>query len=87
MANKPTSLTECLLFVTLSTNVKEVEAKLVMGNQPKKHIGILTNGKVWHYGNTNNMVVADTLVVFKNKFSNVYKTKGATVEFYYGKFI
>ena len=87
LENKPATLTECLIFVTLSTNVNEVGTKLIMGNQPKKHIGILTNKKVWNYSNTNNMVVADILEAFKNKFSNAYKTKGATVEFYYGKFI
>ena len=87
LSNKPAYLTECLIFVTLSSNVKKIGAKLVMGNQPKKHIGILSKGKVWNYSNSNNMVVADLLESFKNKFSNAYKTNGTAVEFYYGKFI
>lgn len=87
LSNKPASLGECLIFVTLSSNVKKVGSKLVMDNHPKKHIGILSKGMVWHYSNTRNMVVSDQLESFKNTFLNTYKTSGTTVEFYYGNFI
>lgn len=87
LANKPAALTECLIFVTLSSNIKTVGTKLVMGTHPKKHVGILSQGKVWNYSNTHNKVVADILALFQTKFSNAYKTAGTTVEFYYGKFI
>ncbi len=85
--NKPAALTECLIFVTLSSNLKKVGCTLEMGTHPKKHVGILVEGKVWNYSNTHNKVVADIPALFQSKFSNAYKTTGATVEFYYGKFI
>ncbi len=87
LANKPAELTECLIFVTLDSNVKKVGNKLVMGNHPRKHIGILYQGKVWNYSNTNNRVVSDLLAIFITKFTNAYKTPSSNVEFYYGKFI
>jgi hypothetical protein len=87
LSDKPATLTECLIFVTLASNVKKMGTKLVMGNHPRKHIGILSKGKVWNYGNTYNKVAADVLDIFKSKYSNAYKTSGTTVEFYYGKFL
>jgi hypothetical protein len=87
LANKPASMNECLVFVTLASNVNKVGNKLAMGNHPRKHIGILSKGKVWNYSNSNNKVVADPLATFKTKFSSAYKTPGTTVEFYYGKFL
>lgn len=87
LANKPTTLTECLIFVTLDSNVKKISNKLVMGNHPRKHIGILYQGNVWNYSNTNNRVVSDLLATFITKFTNAYKTSGSNVEFYYGRFI
>ena len=87
LVDKPVTLTECLIFVTLATNVKKMGAKWIMGNHPRKHIGILSKGKVWNYGNTHNKVTADTLELFKTKFTHAYKTSGTTVVFYYGKFL
>lgn len=87
LSSKPAALTECLIFVTLASNVKKVGAIYAMGNNPKKHIGILSHGKIWHYSNTNNKVVSDLQTSFISKFSNAYKTDGTTVEFYYGNFI
>lgn len=87
LSAKPVSLTECLIFVTVSTNMGTMGNKLVMGAHPKKHIGILHKGKVWNYSNSHDKVVADFLEAFKTKFTHTYGTPGATVEFYYGKFI
>jgi len=87
LSNKPAALTECLIFVTLALNITKTGSKLVMGNSPKKHIGILSQNKVWNYSNTNNKVVADLLTTFTTKFTHAYHTTGTTVEFYYGKFI
>lgn len=75
LSSKPAALTECLIFVTLASNVKSVGNKLSMSTHPKKHVGILYQGNVWHYSNS------------QNKFPNTYRTSGTTVEFYYGKFI
>lgn len=85
--SKPAALTECLVFVTVSTNIKKMGTKLVMGNHKKKHVGILTKGKVWNYNNTSNKVLAEDFAAFKTYYTNRYKTIGATVEFYFGKFI
>ena len=84
---KPAAITECLIFVTLDSNIKKIGNKFVMGNHPRKHIGILSQGKVWNYSNTNNKVVSDLLATFITKFTNAYKTNGSNVVFYYGKFI
>lgn len=45
LANKPAALKECLIFVTLSSNVKDVDGEFVMGNHPRKHIGMLCESK------------------------------------------
>lgn len=87
LSAKPAALMECLIFVTISTNMGKAGNKLVMGAQAKKHIGILYQGKVWNYSNSHDKVVADLPEVFKTKFTHAYNTPGATVEFYYGKFI
>jgi hypothetical protein len=87
LSKKLITLQECLVFVTISTNMSNVANKLKMSNHPKKHVGILTGGKVWNYSNSKNKVVADHLVSFKTKFTHAYTTAGASVEFYYGKFI
>lgn len=87
LATKPAALTECLIFVTLSSNMRASGSKLVMGTHPRKHVGILSQGMVYNYSNTHGIVVADVLSLFKTKFSKAYKTAGTTVEFYYGKFI
>ncbi len=87
LADKPASITECLVFVTLASNVTNLANRLVMGNHPRKHIGNLYQGNVWNYSNTGKAVVTDTLANFQNKFSAAYKTNGTTVEFYYGKFL
>jgi len=87
LSNKPAAITECLVFATLASNVKTIGLNLVMETHPKKHVGILSQGKVWNYSNTQNMVVADLLPIFQAKLSSAYKTTGTTVDFYYGKLI
>jgi len=87
LSAKPAAVIECLIFVTLASNIRKVGNNYVMGNQPKKHIGILNQGKVWNYSNTHNKVVSDLQANFVTKFTNAYKTTGTTVEFYYGALI
>ncbi|MEJ2407557.1 MAG: hypothetical protein P8171_25500, partial [Candidatus Thiodiazotropha sp.] len=41
LSARPAALVECLVFVTVSTNIGKTGSKFVMGAQPKKHIGIL----------------------------------------------
>lgn len=87
LSSKPISMLECLIFVTLSSNISQTGNKIHMGNHPKKHVGILYKGKVWNYSNTGNKVVSDTLLLFQNKFKSAYKTLNTDVVFYYGKLI
>ncbi|MCI0504761.1 MAG: hypothetical protein L0Z73_01485 [Gammaproteobacteria bacterium] len=87
LSNKPSTLNECLIFVTLASNVSTRAGKLAMGNHPRKHVGILSNSKVWNYSNTHRKVLSDPLASFISKFNVAYQTAGTTVEFYYGKFI
>lgn len=84
LSDKSASITECLVFVTIASNVTTMGSKLVMGNNSKKHIGILREGKIWNYSNTGNKVVSDLTSTFISKFTRAYKTSGTTVEFYYG---
>jgi len=86
LSSKPAALTECLIFVTLASNIKTIGNKLVMHTHPKKHVGILSQGMVWNYSNSHNKVVSDMVSTFQHKFTHAYKTTGTTVEFYYGKF-
>ncbi len=59
-----------LIFVTRAANV-DLAAK-TMVNIPKKHVGVFFNGKVYHYGNTLDRVVADSPQAFRAKFDTVY---------------
>ena len=84
LSSKSASITECLIFVTIASNMSTMGSKLTMGNNPRKHIGILKDGKIWNYSNTGNKVVSDLTSTFISKFTRAYKTSGTTVEFYYG---
>lgn len=82
-SEKPTALSSCLMFATISTNMKNKK----MSQHPRKHIGIVKDGRVWNYSNTHDKVVAETPEYFVKKFDRSYKTSGATVVYYYGKFL
>lgn len=59
-----------LIFVTKSHNMSNgIED---MGTNPKKHVGIIKNSKVFHYGNTKDKVRADSLTDFVKIFTNTY---------------
>ena len=82
-SDKPPTYSSCLMFVTLSTNIKNKK----MSSHPRKHIGILHGGRIWNYSNTYNKVVADAPDAFIKKFDGAYKATGASVVYYYGKFL
>ena len=75
--SRPSCLVPCLAFVTPSTNVTGNR----MGSSPKKHIGIFTDGRVWHYSNGSDKVVTDSPERFLIKFKGLY---GAKTQLYYG---
>jgi hypothetical protein len=77
--SKPANLLNCLAFVTPESNVNTQ----IMGNNPRKHIGICIGGKVWHYSNGQDKVVSDSTERFLIKFKGAY---GATTQMYFGNF-
>lgn len=77
-SSRPESVKHCFIFATLASNVS---SRGVMGEHPKKHIGIFLGGNVWHYSNGGDKVVTDSPQSFLNKFKGVY---GQTTETYYG---
>lgn len=87
LADKPATLTDCLVFVTLTSNVRKQGARLIMGDNSRKHVGILTQGSVWNYSNGRDKVTSDQLDAFKMKFTQSYKKAGDTVEFYFGRLL
>lgn len=59
-----------LIFVSKTTNFSDgVES---MGNIPKKHVGIVNGGNVYHYGNTADAVRKDSLSAFITRMTNAY---------------
>jgi len=85
--SKPGHINSCLIFVTISNNIIDSGGNLTMRNHKKKHIGIVSKGKVWNYSNSEGKVVADTIKQFIRKFKHAYITAGNTVNFYYGSFL
>lgn len=77
-ASRPSNLTECLVFVTAASNVNV--ATKVMANVPRKHVGILWNGRVFHYKNAISQVVCVT----PEEFNRHYPEAG--VALFYGQF-
>lgn len=51
-----------LIFVSAPANFHGSPAQL--RNVPKKHIGIIVNGRVWHYSNSRDQVVVQILAEF-----------------------
>jgi hypothetical protein len=70
--------TSGLAFVTDKDNVNL--AKKTMSNVPKKHIGTLLDGCVWHYSNTRDKVVKVTVAEFKKHYA------GKDIRVFWGKF-
>lgn len=68
-----------LIFVTRDSHVDL--ATKTMKNHPQKHIGVFHDGKVYHYGNTQDQVVTDTPGSFLRKFQAIY---AGNQEIYYG---
>jgi hypothetical protein len=65
---------ECLIYALLGDRVKNG----VMEDQPYEHIGIYFGSLVWHYSNSKDKVITQTLA----EFSKHYDYKGTTVLYY-----
>lgn len=66
---------EVLVFVTRHDVVDLANKK--MQNIPQKHIGILSDGHVYHYSNSQDKVVRWTPAKFHTEFENIYAGKQA----------
>ena len=53
-----------LMFVSGTSNFRTKNGRTELRNVPKKHIGVLLNGTVWHYSNSRNRVVTQTPTQF-----------------------
>jgi hypothetical protein len=72
----------CLIFVTLASNVQAgAGGQLVMGEHPRKHIGIHFGGDVWHYSNGQDKVIRESVSDFETRFRNNY---GSNIGLYHG---
>jgi hypothetical protein len=63
---KPVVLMRCLVFITAASDVHLSTRQ--MENVGKKHVGILTDGLIWHYSNSRHQVVYQTPEQFKHHF-------------------
>lgn len=70
---------QVLVFVTAKSNVSLTNK--VIRNVPNKHIGIYDGSHVYHYGNTGDRVMKQTVDQFKRTFQRAY---GGDLGFYYG---
>ena len=66
-SDRPAALTVCLAFVTAAGNVNLATKQMV--NVPRKHIGIYSNGNIWHYSNTGDKVVRQSPEQFARHYS------------------
>ncbi|MBX3421509.1 MAG: hypothetical protein KF752_08135 [Pirellulaceae bacterium] len=53
-----------LVFVSARTNFRTVAGRMTLANVPRKHMGIILGGQVWHYSNTRDMVVVQVMSQF-----------------------
>ncbi|WP_075179595.1 hypothetical protein [Neptunomonas phycophila] len=86
-ANKPKSLTECLIYVTRESNITRNATSIRMGSNSVKHVGVFTNGKVYHYGNTKEEITCDLPEKFISKFTQSYGGNSKKVSFFYSWFL
>ena len=67
-----------LMFVSGTSNFRTKHGKTELRNVPKKHIGVLLNGTIWHYSNSRNRVITQTPEQFIKHY------RGQTNALWYG---
>ena len=68
-ASAPENTDGLLMFVTLTTNM----AGTLMGNAPRKHVGIVFSGCVYNFGNSGHAVRREpTVDAFKTRMGGAY---------------
>lgn len=70
-----------IVFVTDKSNV-DLPAH-TMRNVPRKHVGIFSDGHVYHYSNTQDIVIRQTPTAFLNRFQGFY---GGNQRLFFGTF-
>lgn len=75
--DKPSQVSSCLVFVTSRANVDLKSRK--MANVPKKHVGIYHNKEIYHYSNTQDKVIKQTVGLFSKHY------RGNDITVYYGE--
>ncbi|WP_206171072.1 DUF5675 family protein [Phragmitibacter flavus] len=78
--NLPQTDDDLLVFITARRNVNL--ASKTIENVPKKHIGILRDGKVYHYSNTEEKVIKQTPAQVLSRFRSAYNDP--TVDLFFG---
>ena len=61
---------EQLVFVTKEANVNIDKKEMI--NIPQKHVGIYSDGYIYHYANTKDKVIKQTIDDFFNYFQSIY---------------
>lgn len=59
-----------LIFVSGTSNFRTSSGSTTLNNVPRKHIGVIHNGHVWHYGNTVDQVVRQPMSDFLFHYRN-----------------
>ena len=59
-----------ILFVSGSQNFKTHNGNTTLENVPKKHVGIVIDGSVWHYSNSRSLVIKQALSEFIEHYPN-----------------
>jgi hypothetical protein len=73
----PANLASCLIFITNAANVT-LNSKTMI-NHPRKHVGVYTGKKVYHYSNTGDKVVEQTVGQFNKHYPSPHNS------LFYGK--
>jgi GH24 family phage-related lysozyme (muramidase) len=78
--DRPDTDDDLLVFITARRNVNL--ARKTIQNVPKKHIGILRNGQVFHYSNGEDRVVRQSPAAVRERFRRTYRD--STVDLFFG---
>jgi hypothetical protein len=58
-----------LVFVSARSSFRTVGGRTTLTNVPRKHIGIILGGNVWHYSNTRDRVIVQPMSQFLFHYS------------------
>jgi hypothetical protein len=60
------------VVATVAANVIDANGAIVIHDNPRKHIGICIDGKVWNFSNSRHVVVCDEIKTFFSKMGHAY---------------